>query len=80
MSCFTHGLGLFNSLVWEKAARVGPVIVLPAKQTSGPVPVEELPPGLNKISRPSLSGSQWRSGLNDTIGELIFPFLGGWVG
>ncbi|TNN80569.1 Zona pellucida sperm-binding protein 3 [Liparis tanakae] len=51
-------------------ARVGPVIVLPAKQDSGPIPVEALPPGLtNKISRPSLSGSQWRSGLNDNIDE-----------
>ncbi|XP_056262911.1 zona pellucida sperm-binding protein 3-like [Pseudoliparis swirei] len=61
--------GQRTNTVWEKAAQVGPVIVLPAKQTSGPVPVEELPPGLNKISRPSLSGSQWRSGLNDTIDD-----------
>ncbi|TNN80566.1 Zona pellucida sperm-binding protein 3 [Liparis tanakae] len=56
-----------TNTVLEQDARVGPVIVLPAQQTSGPVPVEEFPPGLNKFSRPSLSGSQWRSGINDTI-------------
>ncbi|XP_056262912.1 zona pellucida sperm-binding protein 3-like [Pseudoliparis swirei] len=50
--------GQRTNTVWEKAARVGPMIVLPAKQTSGPVPVKELPPGLNKISRPSLFGKR----------------------
>ncbi|XP_056263526.1 zona pellucida sperm-binding protein 3-like [Pseudoliparis swirei] len=49
--------GQRTKTVWEKAARVGPIIVLPAKQTSGPVPVVELP-RLNKIRRPSLFGSQ----------------------
>ncbi|XP_056262908.1 zona pellucida sperm-binding protein 3-like [Pseudoliparis swirei] len=59
--------GQRTNTVLEQDARVGPMIVLPAKQHSGPIPVEELPIGLNKISRPSLSGSQWRSGLNDNI-------------
>lgn len=52
-------------LVWEQEARVGPMLVLPGMQRSGPIPVEELPPVLNKISRPALYGSQWRSGVND---------------
>ncbi|XP_030264797.1 zona pellucida sperm-binding protein 3-like [Sparus aurata] len=51
--------------VWEQEARVGPMLVLPAMQKSGPLPVEELPPLLNKISRPALYGSQWRSGVKD---------------
>ncbi|XP_056263516.1 zona pellucida sperm-binding protein 3-like [Pseudoliparis swirei] len=49
--------GQSTNTVWEKVARVGPMIVLPAKQTSGPVPVKELS-RLNKISRHSLFGSQ----------------------
>uniref|UniRef100_A0A8C2WI36 Zona pellucida sperm-binding protein 3 n=1 Tax=Cyclopterus lumpus TaxID=8103 RepID=A0A8C2WI36_CYCLU len=49
--------GQRTNKVWEKEERVGP-IVLPAKQNSGPIPVEELLPGLNKIRRPSLFGSQ----------------------
>lgn len=44
---------------------MGPMLVLPAMQKSGPLPVEELPPLLNKISRPALYGSQWRSGVKD---------------
>ncbi|KAM7372099.1 hypothetical protein PAMP_009294 [Pampus punctatissimus] len=50
--------------VWEQEARVGPVLVLPAKHKSGPLPMEELPPVLHKISRPTLYGSQWKSGIN----------------
>ncbi|XP_034395411.1 zona pellucida sperm-binding protein 3-like isoform X2 [Cyclopterus lumpus] len=61
--------GLRTNTVWEKEAGVGPIIVLPAKQNSGPIPVEELPSSLNKIARPSLFGSQWRSGMNDKIDE-----------
>ncbi|KAG7243613.1 hypothetical protein INR49_011170 [Caranx melampygus] len=56
--------GLRNT-VWEQEASVGPMLVLPGKQKSGPLPVEELPPDLNKISRPTLYGSQWRSGVNN---------------
>ncbi|XP_056274005.1 zona pellucida sperm-binding protein 3-like [Pseudoliparis swirei] len=50
--------GQETNTVWEKAARVGPMIVLPAKQNSGPVPVAALPLGLNKISRSSLFGNR----------------------
>ncbi|XP_056262906.1 zona pellucida sperm-binding protein 3-like [Pseudoliparis swirei] len=60
--------GQRTNTVWEQEARVGPMIVLPAKQYSGPIPVEELPPVLNKIIRPSLFGSQWRSEVNDQVG------------
>ncbi|XP_059204978.1 zona pellucida sperm-binding protein 3-like isoform X2 [Centropristis striata] len=56
--------------VWEQEARVGPMMVLPAMMKSGPVPVEDLPPVLNKISRPSLYGSKWRSGINDRRVDL----------
>lgn len=64
----THAAGLVTLphaclTVWEQEAKVGPVLVLPAMQKSGPLPVEELPPVLNKISRPALYGSQWRSGI-----------------
>uniref|UniRef100_A0A8C2YZV0 Zona pellucida sperm-binding protein 3 n=1 Tax=Cyclopterus lumpus TaxID=8103 RepID=A0A8C2YZV0_CYCLU len=61
---FQSGLG--TNKVWKQEARVGPIF-LPVKQNIGPIPVEELPPGLNKIIRPSLFGSQWRSGINHTI-------------
>ncbi|XP_071386785.1 zona pellucida sperm-binding protein 3-like [Centroberyx affinis] len=56
--------GLKADKVWEQVASVGPMLVLPARQKSGPLPVEELPPLLSKISRPALYGSQWRSGIN----------------
>uniref|UniRef100_A0A8C2WS23 Zona pellucida sperm-binding protein 3 n=1 Tax=Cyclopterus lumpus TaxID=8103 RepID=A0A8C2WS23_CYCLU len=76
--------GLGTNTVWEKEARVGPMIVLPAKQNSGPIPVEELP---SKISRLSLFGSLWRSGINDKVGKLrkklqdfIFFFFGTFFG
>ncbi|XP_077397724.1 zona pellucida sperm-binding protein 3-like [Festucalex cinctus] len=48
---------------WEQKAKVGPVLVLP-KQKSLTVPDEQLPLVLQKISRSSLYGSQWMSGLN----------------
>ncbi|XP_051243394.1 zona pellucida sperm-binding protein 3-like isoform X1 [Dicentrarchus labrax] len=57
--------GLKTNKVWEQEAKVGPMLVLPAMQKSGPIPVDELPPLLGKISRPALYGSQWRSGIND---------------
>ncbi|XP_069004626.1 zona pellucida sperm-binding protein 3-like [Embiotoca jacksoni] len=67
--------GMNTNRVWEQAARVGPVMVLPSHKSgpspnvswmdkSGPLPVAELPPVLHKISRTSLYGSQWRSGIN----------------
>lgn len=43
---------------------MGPMVVLPAMKKSGPIPDEELPPVLKKISRP-LYGSKWRSGVNE---------------
>lgn len=83
MSGFTRAFKLLNSkdllclniglcflLVWEQEARVGPMLVLPAKHKSGPLPVEELPPVLHKISRPTLYGSQWKSGVNYRTGKI----------
>uniref|UniRef100_A0A665VBM5 Zona pellucida sperm-binding protein 3 n=1 Tax=Echeneis naucrates TaxID=173247 RepID=A0A665VBM5_ECHNA len=55
--------GLKHAL-WEQEASVGPMVVLPAKHKSGPLPEAELPPLLSKLSGPSLYGSQWRSGVN----------------
>ncbi|XP_032394325.1 zona pellucida sperm-binding protein 3 [Etheostoma spectabile] len=56
-----------TNTVWEQEARVGPMMILPARQKSGPIPLEELPSVLNKISRPALYSSQWRSGTNDRV-------------
>ncbi|XP_063759096.1 zona pellucida sperm-binding protein 3-like isoform X1 [Eleginops maclovinus] len=56
--------GLKTNTVWEQDARVGPMMVLPAKQKSRPIPVEALPSTLNKLSRSTMYGSQWRSGIN----------------
>ncbi|TKS91862.1 Zona pellucida sperm-binding protein 3 [Collichthys lucidus] len=61
--------GLETSKVWEQEATVGPMVVLPAMKKSGPIPDEELPPVLKKISRP-LYGSQWRSGVNEKSVDL----------
>ncbi|KAI3359253.1 hypothetical protein L3Q82_002771 [Scortum barcoo] len=58
-----------SNKVWEEEARVGPMLVLPARQKSGPLPVEELPPILTKISTPALYGSQWRNGLNNIVDQ-----------
>lgn len=60
-------------LVWEQEARVGPLLVLPVMQKSGPLPEEELPSVLTKISRPALYGSQWRSGIS-RVGKAIMKF------
>ncbi|CAJ1076591.1 zona pellucida sperm-binding protein 3-like isoform X2 [Xyrichtys novacula] len=59
-----------NNIVWEQEAKLGPVLVLPGKMKSGPLPEDELPPVLGKISRPALYGSQWRSGLNNRRVEM----------
>ncbi|KAI9523367.1 hypothetical protein NQZ68_028391 [Dissostichus eleginoides] len=56
--------GLKTSTVWENQARVGPLMVLPAKQKSRPIPAEELSSILDKISRSTMYGSQWRSGIH----------------
>ncbi|CAK6964852.1 zona pellucida sperm-binding protein 3-like [Scomber scombrus] len=56
--------GLKSNKVYEQEARVGPMLVLPSKHKSGPLPVDEIPPVLHKISRPTLYGSQWKSGIN----------------
>ncbi|XP_034448250.1 zona pellucida sperm-binding protein 3-like [Hippoglossus hippoglossus] len=58
------------NMVWEQEARVGPMLVLPAKPRSGPLPVEDLPPVLDQISRPSLYSSQWRSGATNRRVDL----------
>ncbi|XP_045932356.1 zona pellucida sperm-binding protein 3-like [Micropterus dolomieu] len=65
--------GLKRNEVWHQEARLGPMLVLPAKQKTEHLPVEELPPVLNKISRPALYGSQWRGGITfrkDKMGLL----------
>ncbi|XP_034053874.1 zona pellucida sperm-binding protein 3-like [Gymnodraco acuticeps] len=56
--------GLKTSTVWEHQARVGPMMVLPAKQKSRPIPTEELSSILDQTSRSTMYGSQWRSGIN----------------
>ncbi|KAJ4932420.1 hypothetical protein JOQ06_010843 [Pogonophryne albipinna] len=56
--------GLKTSTVWEHQARVGPMMVLPAKQKSRPIPAEEPSSILDQISRSTMYGSQWRSGIN----------------
>lgn len=48
--------------VWEQAARVGPLVVLPAPR-SGPLPAQDLPHVLSNVLKPRLYGSQWRSGI-----------------
>ncbi|XP_054463183.1 uncharacterized protein LOC129098220 [Anoplopoma fimbria] len=61
--------GLRANTVGEQEARVGPMVVLPASQKSGPIPFGDLPPVLNKISRPLVYGSQWRSGNNNRVDQ-----------
>nr|ALT10068.1 zona pellucida protein ZPC5 isform 6 [Dissostichus mawsoni] len=56
--------GLKTSTVWEHQARVGPLMVLPAKQKSRPIPAKERSSILDQISRSTMYGSQWRSGIN----------------
>ncbi|XP_077940003.1 zona pellucida sperm-binding protein 3-like isoform X2 [Gasterosteus aculeatus] len=53
--------------VWQQDARVGPMIILPAKQKSGRIPAEELPAVLDQVIGPSRYGSQWRSVRKDNI-------------
>ncbi|XP_037332802.2 zona pellucida sperm-binding protein 3-like isoform X1 [Pungitius pungitius] len=55
--------------VWGQDARVGPVMILPAKQQSEPIPAEELPTLLSKVPGPSWYGSQWRSVIKDKVDE-----------
>ncbi|XP_068434486.1 zona pellucida sperm-binding protein 3-like [Clinocottus analis] len=68
---FRRELGTNTVLAQEE--KVGPMTVLPAKQDSEPIPVEELPPSLTKASRPSQSSSQWRYGINDQADEKGLP-------
>nr|ANO39559.1 zona pellucida protein ZPC5 isoform 5 [Dissostichus eleginoides] len=56
--------GLKTSTVWEHQARVGPLMVLPAKQKSRPIPAKERSSILDQISRSTMYGSLWRSGIN----------------
>ncbi|XP_037332803.2 zona pellucida sperm-binding protein 3-like isoform X2 [Pungitius pungitius] len=55
--------------VWGQDARVGPVMILPAKQQSEPIPAEELPTLLSKVPGPSWYGSQWRSVIKDKVDD-----------
>ncbi|KAL3053874.1 hypothetical protein OYC64_006244 [Pagothenia borchgrevinki] len=56
--------GQKTSPVWEHQARVGPMMVLPAKQKSRPIRAEERSSILDQIGRSTMYGSQWRSGIN----------------
>uniref|UniRef100_A0A672GT66 Zona pellucida sperm-binding protein 3 n=1 Tax=Salarias fasciatus TaxID=181472 RepID=A0A672GT66_SALFA len=47
--------------VWEQEARLGPMTILP-RTKSAFLPLDEVPPVLAKLNRPSFYGSQWRSG------------------
>ncbi|KAK9534974.1 hypothetical protein VZT92_007385 [Zoarces viviparus] len=64
-----------TNTVLEQEARVGPMIVLPAKQRSEPIPEEELP-AVDKIGSSSLSASQWRSGINKKVDQKKGLLLG----
>lgn len=66
---------MWFSSVWEQEAQVGPLMVLPAMK-SGPLPAEDLPPILNKLIKPRLYGSQWRSGVGRDLIQSL-PLLGG---
>uniref|UniRef100_A0A3Q2SRS4 Zona pellucida sperm-binding protein 3 n=1 Tax=Fundulus heteroclitus TaxID=8078 RepID=A0A3Q2SRS4_FUNHE len=50
---------------WEHEATVGPLTILPSSK-SGVLPFEELPSVLQKLYRPALYGSHWRSGIQKT--------------
>ncbi|MEQ2217092.1 hypothetical protein XENOCAPTIV_016506 [Xenoophorus captivus] len=50
-----------NKAAWDHEARVGPLTILPSSK-SGVVPFDELPSALQKLHRPALYGSDWRSG------------------
>ncbi|KAM8824461.1 zona pellucida sperm-binding protein 3-like [Synchiropus picturatus] len=54
---------------WEQKAQVGPVLVLPPKHRSLPLPGEENRAILHKLLRPVQYGSQWKSGLNQKVLE-----------
>ncbi|XP_029945152.1 zona pellucida sperm-binding protein 3-like [Salarias fasciatus] len=53
--------GLRTNKVWEQEARLGPMTILP-RTKSAFLPLDEVPPVLAKLNRPSFYGSQWRSG------------------
>uniref|UniRef100_A0A3B3XPL0 Zona pellucida sperm-binding protein 3 n=1 Tax=Poecilia mexicana TaxID=48701 RepID=A0A3B3XPL0_9TELE len=57
------------SALWEQEARVGPLTILPSGK-SGHLPFEELPSVIQKLYRPTLYGSHWRSGIYKT-GEYL---------
>ncbi|XP_007557513.1 zona pellucida sperm-binding protein 3-like isoform X1 [Poecilia formosa] len=50
--------------LWDQEARVGPLTILPSSK-SGRLPFEELP-SIQKLYRPTLYGSHWRSGIYKT--------------
>ncbi|XP_029997297.1 zona pellucida sperm-binding protein 3-like [Sphaeramia orbicularis] len=59
---------LRSNEVWEKETKVGPLLVLPAQRKSGALPEMELPPLLHKITKSSLYGSSWRTGIDMDTG------------
>ncbi|KAK2893927.1 zona pellucida sperm-binding protein 3-like [Channa argus] len=56
--------GLKTNEEMEQEAKLGPLLVLPGKQKSGPLPVEE---AVSHKRRPALYGSQWRSGITGRV-------------
>ncbi|KAM4716431.1 zona pellucida sperm-binding protein 3-like [Anableps anableps] len=54
-----------NKALWKHEARVGPLTILPSRK-SGVLPFDDLPSVLQKLYRPALYGSHWRSGIYKT--------------
>ncbi|XP_075942240.1 zona pellucida sperm-binding protein 3-like [Anarhichas minor] len=63
-----------TNTVWEQEARVGPMMVLPAKHKSEPIP--EALPAVDTIGSSSLYGSQWRSGIKNKVDQKKGLLLG----
>ncbi|KAM8843931.1 zona pellucida sperm-binding protein 3-like [Spinachia spinachia] len=63
---------LFWTNMWGQDAKVGPMMIYPAKRHSEPIPAKEVP-ALGKVISPSWYGSQWRSGINK-VDERGLPF------
>ncbi|CAN9505912.1 unnamed protein product [Ophioblennius macclurei] len=64
--------GSRTNKVWGQDARLGPMTVLP-RPKSAFLPLDELPPALTKLNKPSFYGSQWRSGKGELALEEEVP-------
>ncbi|XP_027897325.1 zona pellucida sperm-binding protein 3-like isoform X1 [Xiphophorus couchianus] len=54
-----------SKALWERETRVGPLTILPLSKSVS-LPFEELPSVIQKLYRPTLYGSHWRSGIYKT--------------